>query len=78
MKSAISAVVFGSAVLLAPSLVSAQQGMEGYIVDRNGNPVMNDRTGTCVQSRHWTPANEIARCKPATIPAAASSRAPKK
>jgi hypothetical protein len=78
MKAVISAVVLGSAVLLAPSFASAQENMEGYVVDRFGNPLINVQTGTCVQSRYWTPANASPRCKPTTTPASASSRAPKK
>lgn len=78
MKSAITAVVLGSVVLLAPSfaLAQQQQGMEGYIVGRDGNPIISARTGECVRSRHWTAATEVARCKPASTPAAAGSRAP--
>lgn len=78
MKSAISAVVLGSAVLLGPSVASAQQNMQGYIVDRSGNPIISSRTGECVRSRNWSAASEIARCKPTTTPAAAASRAPAK
>jgi len=81
MKSAISAIVLGSVVLLAPSFASAQQqkgGMDGYVTDRAGNPVISARTGECVRSRYWTPANENSRCKPQATPAAASSGAPRK
>ena len=81
MKSAISAIVLGSAVLLASSFASAQQqkgGMEGYVVDRDGNPVISSRTGECVRSRHWTAASESPRCKPQATPAAATSRTPRK
>jgi len=78
MKSVISAVVLGSAVLLAPSVASAQQNMEGYVVDRFGNPVINDRTGTCVKSRNWSPLNASPRCKSEMSPATGTSQAPKK
>jgi hypothetical protein len=81
MKSAISAIVLGSVVFLAPSFASAQQqkgGMEGYVVDRDGNPVISSRTGECVRSRQWTAASESPRCKPQATPAAASSGAPRK
>ena len=80
MKSAISAIVLGSVVLLAPSFASAQQkaGMQGYVVDRDGNPVIGSRTGECVRSRYGTAASDSPRCKPQVTPAAASSRTPTK
>ena len=81
MKSAISAIVLGGVVLLAPSFASAQQqkgGMEGYVVDRDGNPVISSRTGECVRSRYGTAASDSPRCKPQVTPAAASSRTPTK
>jgi len=79
MKSAISAIVLGSAVLLASSFASAQQkGMEGHVVDRDGNPVIGSRTGECVRSRYGTAASDSPRCKPQATPAAASSRMPAK
>ena len=79
MKSAISAIVLGSAVLLASSFASAQQqGMEGHVVDRDGNPVISARTGECVRTRYWTAASESSRCKPQATPASSTSRTPRK
>jgi len=81
MKSAISAIVLGSVVLLAPSFASAQQqkgGMDGYVTDRAGNPVISARTGECVRTRYWTAASESSRCKPQATPASSTSRTPRK
>jgi hypothetical protein len=78
MKRITIAVLLGIAALsLTPVASYAQQSSaaarnQGYLVDRNGNPVRG-RTGDCVRlARQWSQALETPECRTASLKAAPS------
>lgn len=76
MKQVTLAVLVGIAVLsLTPGVSYAQAGKnQGYVVDRNGNPVKMARTGDCIRlTRQWSQAIETAECRDASAKAQAAA-----
>lgn len=72
MKRMTIAVLLGIAALsLAPASYAQAGKNQGYVVDRNGNPVKVARTGDCIRLvRQWSQAIETPECKDASMKAA--------